>query len=85
MASPKGSEGPMLQQGENAGRGTPCVVCGAPLDGENVATCYYCNGQFHQPWSTRAAPTSCGRIFAHQEAQGLVFVCQRCLAGSNPA
>ncbi|MCS7207538.1 MAG: hypothetical protein NZ951_06375 [Dehalococcoidia bacterium] len=55
-----------------------CVVCSGVLDAENRARCIYCGGAFHQPWSASVSVPSCGRIFAHAEAQGLVFACQWC-------
>ncbi|GBD10643.1 hypothetical protein HRbin23_00288 [bacterium HR23] len=55
-----------------------CVVCGSNLDAEHRARCIYCGGVFHQPWSANAPVPTCGRIFAHADAQGLVFACLRC-------
>lgn len=55
-----------------------CAVCGGALDSEHRARCIYCGRAFHQPWSINASVPTCGWIFAHADAQGLVFACQRC-------
>lgn len=55
-----------------------CTVCGGALNAEHHARCIYCGGAFHLPWSANAPVPTCGRIFAHADAQGLVFACLRC-------
>lgn len=54
-----------------------CVVCDNMLDDFGLATCQYCGGRFHQPWSTKEGPP-CGRLISHGEALVVVFICNNC-------
>lgn len=58
-----------------------CVVCNEPLDDYHVASCQMCGGKFHQPWSSTADVSQCGRVTSHQEALAIVFLCQDCFDG----
>jgi hypothetical protein len=64
--------------------GEACSVCGGPLDGEHRARCLSCGAPFHQPWSATAPVPTCGKIFVHPEAQGLVFLCLGCARAIAP-
>ena len=54
-----------------------CVVCSDTLDDFALASCQYCGGRFHQPWSTKEG-SPCGRLISHGEALVIVFICNNC-------
>ena len=60
-----------------------CAVCSQPLDGANQSNCFACGRPFHLAWSTTATVPQCGRVLAHEEAMGLLFMCQSCYEAHN--
>ncbi len=55
-----------------------CTVCRETLDSENRARCIMCGGLFHQQWQQERDVPQCGQALSHQEAMGLVYVCENC-------
>ena len=61
-----------------------CVICGEDLDEVHQATCQFCGGKFHHPWSQDAQVPKCGLIGSHEEALAIVFLCNDCYYGRRP-
>ena len=55
-----------------------CVVCGGSVDPENDGRCVMCGGLFHQEGQGGQDASQCGRLLSHQEALGVVAVCESC-------
>ena len=55
-----------------------CVVCSVSVDNENSGRCVMCGGVFHKDGQVGHAASKCGRLISHQEAIGVVAVCESC-------
>ena len=60
-----------------------CIICGEPLDTENVSRCSFCGRSFHMTWNTDKPVENCGQIWFDPRSTGMGFVCNIC-AEENP-
>ena len=60
-----------------------CIICGQPLDTENVSHCSLCGRGFHMTWNTDKPVENCGQIWFDPRSSGMGFVCKMCVE-ENP-